>query len=235
MILSRPALLLALVAAGPALAIDLPDVTAAQTEQHDWVDRNGGSIEQQLDLETQLAYLSGNVNFTLVQQIEGVGNRADIEQTGAGNLVGAMQGYGDDNLAYVQQIGDNNYAVLSQGGSNNLVSQLSQIGNNNRVTLSQQGDNNTASISHVGDNNSLELRQVDSYNYATIEQYGNTDIEITQTNPGGNPSAINSLDFKAYTEPGAGLLAHSVELDGPDSRQIYLCNGSALFCASVLP
>lgn len=232
----RPTLLLlALFACGQTWAVSLPDITAAQSEQHDWVDRNGGNSEQQLDLETQLAYVSGNINFTLVQQIEGVGNRAEVQQAGVGNLLATLQGYGDGNLANVEQIGNNNYAVLSQGGNNNLVSQLSQVGDNNRATLSQQGDNNTASISHVGNNNSLELRQIDSYNTANIEQYGDTDILITQTNPGGSAAAINSLDFKAYTEPGYGLLAHSVQLDGPGNTPIALCNGSPAFCASVLP
>lgn len=218
-----------------ATAISLTDTTAAQDAQNQFVSRNHGDPALQIELESQLAFTNQNVNFALVDQIEGSGHRAEIEQQGGGNLALVAQGFGNGNTARVTQQGNDNYAVVTQGGSNNTVGFLDQLGNGNRVTLSQQGDSNSAWVAHYGDHNLLTLTQVDSFNTATVEQHGNTDLDITQTNPGGSSSSVNAIAFKAYTEPGAEVLVHSAQFDGPGNTPVYLCNGSASYCASVLP
>lgn len=216
-------------------AVELTDVTAAQDAQNAFITRNAGDPALQLELESQLASIGQNVNFALVDQVEGTANRADIDQQGSGNLALVGQGFGNGNQVFLNQPGDDNYAVVTQGGNNNTVGFLSQLGNSNRVTLSQQGDSNTATVAQYGDRNELSLTQVDSFNTASIEQYGNTDLTLTQTNPGGSASAVNALALKAYTEPGATMLVHSAQFDGPGSNPVTLCSGSVAYCDSVMP
>ena len=225
--------LLAGLPAMPAAALQPGDIGEAQAAQHDWIDRNGGRADQQRDLEAQLAYVDQNVNFAMIDQLEGTGQHGEIEQRGNGNLALLGQGFGNDNRARLVQDGEQNYAVVTQGGNGNVVTLLNQLGNDDRVTLSQQGDNNEATVQQQGDSNRLDLRQIDSYNVANIEQYGNTDLTITQSNPGGNPAAVNSLEFRGYTEPGSDPLVRTITLDGPQSRALFLCNGSAAYCESV--
>jgi len=231
---ARLGLTAALLLAGRAGAVSLTDVTAAQDAQNAFITRNSADPAQQLELESQLAYISQNVNFALVDQIEGTAHRAEIEQQGSGNLALVGQGFGDGNQAFLKQLGDDNYAVVTQGGNNNSVGFLSQIGNDNRVTLSQQGDSNTATVAHYGDHNALWLTQMDSFNTANIEQYGNSDLSLTQTNPGGSATAVNALTLKAYTEPGTTTLVHRAQFDGAGSNPVTLCSGSASYCSAVL-
>jgi len=225
--------LVALAAALPAQALQPGSVADAQAAQHDWITANNGRSDQQRDLEAQLAYVDQNVNFAMIDQLEGVGNRAELEQRGNGNLGLIAQGFGNDNSARLVQDGDDNHAVITQGGQRNVVTLLNQTGSGNTVKLVQQGDDNIATVDQQGNGNQLDLRQQDSFNVADIRQQGGTDLTISQTNPGGNVGAVNSLTVRSYTEPGTDPLIRTMSFDGPQARDLFLCNGSGVYCDTV--
>ncbi len=54
-----------------------------------------------------------------------------------------------------------------------------------------------------------------------------------QTNPDGNVAAVNSLTVRSYTEAGSDPLIRSMSFDGPQTRELFLCNGSVAYCESV--
>lgn len=233
-LLDRLALLL--IAGGlsaPVAALQPGSISEAQSAQHDWITTNNGRDDQQRDLEAQLAYVDQNVNFAMIDQLEGVRNRAELEQRGSGNLGLIAQGFGDDNTARLTQDGDDNHAVITQAGQRNIVTVLNQTGSSNYVKLVQQGDDNRATVDQQGNGNRLDLRQRDAFNVADISQHGGTDLTIVQSNPDGNVAAVNSLTLRSFTEPGSDPLIRSMSFDGPQARELFLCNGSAAYCESV--
>ena len=137
------------------------------------------------------------------------------------------QGFGDDNTARLTQYGDDNHAVITQAGQRNIVTALNQTGSSNYVNLVQQGDDNRATVDQQGNGNRLDLRQRDAFNVADISQHGGTDLTIVQSNPDGNVAAVNSLTLRSFTEPGSDPLIRSMSFDGPQARELFLCNGSA--------
>lgn len=187
---------------------------------------------QPQDLESFLLSLSPTATLVLINQVEGTGNRVEVEQQdGAQNMMAAFQGFGDDNHAVVHQSGSANLAVLTQSGSMNEVTLLDQFGNDNIVRLVQQGSNNLATVSQFNDRNELTLRQVDSYNVAAVTQNGDAALEITQTNPGGSVMAQNELSVATHVEAGYVSNFGPIQLDGPGQTAVTLCSGSAAYCA----
>ena len=204
-----------------------------EAAQHDFVDSHGGSPDEQLAIENSLA--AGAGNFVLIDQIEGTGQRVNVEQGGSGNVAAVMQGFGDDNSADLLQSGTENQVLVTQAGTANALSLFQQIGNFNQATINQQGQANLASVVQLNDSNKLTLNQLDGYNQADVTQNGNTDLTITQTNAAGSASTFNQLLVKAYAESGASSSFSPITLDGAGSTQLYLCNGSAAYCSNVLP
>jgi Curlin associated repeat len=220
-------------AAASVSAADLADIDAIQNAQNSFVSNNGGAADLQLQLEAQLALMEHNANFALVDQIEGSGHRATIDQRGDSNAAAVIQGFGNDSSASLSQSGNGNFALVVQQGNNNVVSTLLQAGDGNRATLTQQGNNNTAAVSQYNDNNQLSLSQVDGFNQIQVSQYGNTRLGIVQTNANGGPGAINNLNVEAYTEPGYSPVLKQYQQDGAGSHSVLACTGSAAYCANL--
>ena len=224
------ALMVAALCAHAASPEQLQQIEAAQ---HDFVNNNGGSFDEQLQIENSIA--AGAGNLVLIDQIEGTGQHANVEQGGSGNVATVLQGFGDANSADVQQIGVNNEALMMQAGVANAVTMLQQLGGFNQATINQQGQANLAAVTQLNDANKLTLNQKDGYNQADVTQNGNTDLTITQTNAGGSASTTNQLLVKAWAESSASSSFAPIALDGAGSTQLYLCNGSTAYCTSVLP
>ena len=219
--------------AARAQAATLEQLQQIEAAQHDFVNSHGGSFDEQLQIENSIA--AGAGNFVLIDQIEGTGQRANVEQSGSGNVATVLQGFGDANSADVQQVGVNNETLIMQAGVANAVTLLQQLGNFNQATINQQGQANLAAVTQLNDANKLTLNQKDGYNQADVTQNGNTDLIITQTNALGSASAVNQLLVKAWAESSASSGFAPIALDGAGSTQLYLCNGSTAYCASVLP
>ena len=215
-------------------AASADDLAIIQDAQHNFVGSHGGDPSQEIAVETALARNAANVNVALIDQIEGTLEKAEIRQVGLNNTAVVMQGFGDANQAYVDQEGDDNFAMVTQAGRANYVYQLLQMGNGNRATVDQQGSSNTVTVAQYNDNNILKLSQVDSYNTANVQQYGNTALTVTQSNPGGSSASENNLIVRAYTEPGASNNFQPINLTGAGNTTLSLCNGSAMYCGSVL-
>lgn len=217
-----------------ALAASLEQLQAIEDAQHAFVIDNGGAAAQELDIIGAIA--PGALgNFALIDQIEGTGMRAEVTQGGTDNVVMLLQGFGDLNEAHVDQHDTGNLAFITQAGVANLVTLLNQSGDGNSASLFQQGDSNLASVTQINGLNRLTLRQLDGFNSADIEQNGNTELTVTQTNAGGSSLATNQLLLRAWSEPGASPGFLPIGLDGPGSTQLYLCNGSPGYCSAVLP
>ncbi len=218
-----------------ACAVTPEQLQSVESAQHSFVQSNGGSPEEELSIENSLAAAQANANFALVDQIEGTGMHATVEQTGSGNVAMVLQGFGDGNEASVTQTGMSNEAYITQAGNGNVVSMLTQNGNFNVATITQQGNLNAATVNQLNDSNKLSLTQQGSYDIANIEQNGNTDLTVTQTNAGGTAYTANQLTLKAWADAGATPTFSPITLNGPGSTQLYLCNGSASYCSQVLP
>jgi hypothetical protein len=186
---------------------------------------------QPQDLESFLLNLSATATLALINQVEGSGNRAEVEQQeGAQNVLAVFQGFGDDNRAVIHQTGNSNFAVLTQSGSANQLA-LEQLGNDNIARAVQQGSDNHATVHQYNDRNELTLRQLDSYNDVLVNQYGDAVLAITQTNPGGSVMAQNELSVSAHVEAGYTSNFGPIQLDGPGQTAVTLCSGSAAYCA----
>ncbi|WP_300392624.1 hypothetical protein [Henriciella sp.] len=112
----------------------------------------------------------GSGNNVVVVQKGTTGNRIEIDQSGAGNLVIAAQtSLHTDNRAEIVQSGESNASVLAQYGSDNEY-ELLQTGNHNVSAAAQFGDNNR--FEHVQNGDNLGF---------AVTQYGNSTIKVTQS------------------------------------------------------
>jgi hypothetical protein len=227
------ALVMAVLCTTPADA----DPTAAQqivAARQAYLDQAPYLVEPSLAseiVEDQLLGAREGSTLTLIEQVEGTGNRADLRQIGAQNAAAILQGYGDGNTARAEQTGDRNLAIIGQQGSGNLVTVLEQSGYDNVATVTQSGLNNLAEIHQHADANRLQLEQRDAYNQAVVNQYGGVDLNIIQTNPGGAAGAENMLSVSAQVEPGYTSNFGPITLNGAGTTALSLCSGSEGFCA----
>ncbi|SEQ14254.1 Curlin associated repeat-containing protein [Solimonas aquatica] len=224
-----------------ALFLLLPALALAQSSSIDQIvdaqkafearnTEGGASIAPAI--ENYLLALQSTATLALIEQSEGVGNRADIRQLAPQNQAAVFQGHGDGNLADIEQNGVGNLAIVTQTGSGNLLSALEQAGNGNSATVLQAGSFNSADIHQYGDNNSLNLQQNDQYNSATISEYGQVALSITQSNPGGSAASVNALKVSAVVESGYSSGFGPITTTGTGNTALNLCSGSDAFCAS---
>lgn len=222
--------LLGLLFASTVHAEPIPDILEAR---ENFLESAPAQIEPEAvpDLESFLLGLPENPTLALIQQVEGIGNRAEIRQEGgAGDIGVVFQGFGDSNEALIQQTGNGNFAVLSQSGDSNQVLPLEQLGIDNIARLTQVGNNNRAEVHQFDQANELDLRQTDAYNNALVNQFGGTVLDITQNNLEGSPTAVNDLSVSAYLEPGFTSNFGPISLSGPGQTAVTLCSGSPGFC-----
>jgi hypothetical protein len=230
-----------------AYAADVTQLTELSNLQQEYFSGNGAAVPDELNLLPYINSANLEGQFALIDQADGVGNRAEIDQAGTANIAGVMEGFGDDNTASVAQNGDSNFAVVEQSGNGNIVDELSQQGNANWVVITQSGaanqinsllqngNNNSATVNQYNGNNALSLVQTFDYNQAEIDQYGGTTLNVSQTNAGGSASSINSISIKAYAAPGADPNFGPISVNGAGQMAITLCNpaGSA-FCSQYV-
>ncbi|WP_162932507.1 hypothetical protein [Solimonas sp. K1W22B-7] len=220
-----------LAATGAAQADPFAEILAARNQ---FIDNAPIQVDppEPRDLESFLLSQSPSITLALINQVEGSGNRAEIEQQGGvQNIVAVFQGFGDDNQARIGQTGNGNFALLTQSGSQNQVTLLDQLGNDNIARMLQEGSGNLAQVNQYNDRNILTLQQLDGYNNALVNQYGDTDLTITQTNPGGSGASVNELSVAAHVEPGYTSNFGPIVLDGAGQTAMTLCSGSAAYCA----
>lgn len=221
-----PLLPLLLLASAAAQADAVDDIVSAHEA---FLSAHGGSDGLPQDLEGFLLRASGTSLLSLIDQVEGNGNRADLRQTGnAGNSAAVFQGYGNGNEAELLQQGERNLAVLTQTGNANRADALEQRGNDNTIRAVQDGDNNSLSVQQYADFNRLDVRQVGTYNFATVVENGNAGLDITQSNLGGAADSQNVLSVNAIAEPGYSF--NPISIDGPGQTTLSLCTGGPGFC-----
>ncbi len=189
-----------------------------------------GVVTQPEDLETFLQSIPATSTLSLVQQVEGTGNRTTIEQVGSANRAVVYQGFGDDNELTLLQQGIGSDFLATQRGSRNRI-EANQLGNDNDIVATQSGIENSLLVNQFGDANQLRVDQIDDFNRAVITQNGNTTLEVVQTNAGGTSASVNDLTLSARVEAGYTSNFSPIRIDGAGAQAIALCSGSPAFCA----
>ena len=191
---------------------------------------SSGVVTQPENLETFLQSIPATSTLSLVQQVEGTGNRTSIEQTGTANRAVVYQGFGDDNeLALLQQGIGSDFLATQRGSSNRI--EANQLGNDNDIVATQSGIENSLLVNQFGDANQLRVDQIDDFNRAVITQNGNTTLDVVQTNAGGTSASVNDLTLSARVEAGYTSNFSPIRIDGAGTQSIALCSGSPAFCA----
>ncbi|WP_339882270.1 hypothetical protein [Vreelandella maris] len=150
-----------------------------------YVDQGSGGSEQ---------------NVSLIQQINGSTNRADVIQKGNGyNESRIVQQYGDSNTATVNQYGTTDQSDILQTNGNLNTAEVNQYGGsyNQSIIVQRNGDSNMALVeqrnsnwsdSYIlqdGNDNTADVRQRNNSNYSDsiIRQVGNNNTaEVDQQN-----------------------------------------------------
>lgn len=182
--------------AAPALAQSAPERGVFVTQIGDG---SRADVTQQNPDSFARVVQDGNSNEVDLAQNGDAPHRAQIAQDGDGNIVGAEQeGDGSIDLSLAQE-GDGNTAIVLQrelSATDQTSAAILQRGNGNSINLAQDGSDNIAKLDQLGNDNSMNATQLNSGNRlvwsqigdglqgAAIEQSGNGNIEITQSNSG---------------------------------------------------